>query len=261
MATLMLSSGRMVTFPLHFLLSSGLTFQADLNKRTGIGRPVQDGLFQTVQFWLSFLGCPATVFLSMLYCTVRILLSLLSCPSLPIFVVLSQLSFCHILGVLSLHFCHGWPAQAELSCRPVISDFSRLSSPYYPAPVVTSWLSGRSCPVKALSCLPAKFWPYCFLGPVQAYLSSRPVQTDLSGCLVPDVLSRLSCNGCQVSVTLSQLSCPVMLRVFWSLFLVMAVLRWSSSRVSLPAVVRLSYLSTLAPQLSEELLFVMGSSF
>ncbi len=63
-------------------------------------------------------------------------------------------------------------------------------------------------------------WPSCPHGPVQAYLSGRPLQSDMSlpsicpRCPVLAVSSWLSCHVCPVLVVLSQLSQSFLLAVF-----------------------------------------------
>ncbi len=151
------------------------------------------------------------------------------CHSCPVLIFQSYMS-CPI-GMAILYGC--WVSvglsklsyKAAMFCHPAlflswsyIPDLRWLSSPGFPVPAVLAILSSLSFPG----------WP------VNADLSGRPVQTDLSrlpspSCLVPDVLFVLlhsdvpSCpcwsssgrpvlavvgSDCRVLVFLPQLSCP-----------------------------------------------------
>jgi hypothetical protein len=171
--------------------------QAVLYRQTFTGWPVP-----AVLFWQSCPGCPVLTALPwlsgpdnsvsvFLYRVPIISLSQMSCP------------YCNVMTVLSFQFCQGWPAwlywQADLSCpqsSPVVTS-------WLPATVVLSRLSCPSCPV-FLSC--AGHHVSSVMS--RHYLSSRPLQTGLSGCPLPDALSQLSYHGCPATMVMSRLTCP-----------------------------------------------------
>ncbi len=186
-------------------------------------------------FWLSCL-CPGwpvpTVLTRLPY------LSVPSCAGSTVQVGLSQLfsPCCYVLAILSSLPCPGWPVPTELSSWPIQTDLFQFSCPscsglaVMPRLSVMAVLPRWSCLVvlSQLSC-PAIFWPPCPDWSIKLPCPDWPVPTVLSICIVPAVLSRLSCRGRPVPVATSQLSCLVM---FWPscyLFPSIVVLSWLSS--------------------------------
>ncbi len=119
---------------------------------------------------------------------------------------------------------------------------SWLSSYGYPVPVVLSQLSCPRCPAfLPLVIMSSRSCPGV---PVQAFISGRPHQTNLSWLLCQVDLTRPTCPGCAVLHFLSWLSCHSCLATFY--------LCWSScpsyplSQVpclDCPAMVAMSWLS------------------
>ncbi len=95
------------------------------------------------------------------------------------------------------------PFPVVLPCCPATAIHLRLSFPGYPILAVLRRLSCPGCPVPSYTIYCCHVLVIVFSPSCLAWL----FPADLSGCLVPDVLSWLSCPRCSIPRVLSLLSC------------------------------------------------------